>query len=1418
MKSFKKFVILSLLLFIAGIFTSACGSSGGGSSSTGIRFFSVANNNTETNTNNTNNNPTNNTPEPSIDNSENTHNSKKITFSKNQFSINIGETDNIIVYVDGEDKTSEVIFTLLKETTKKSTVATVDENGLITGLKQGTAIFKVSYKETDNDNYFTVIVNDPNLPNIELPNLELLNNEITIELGDKTKEIEPIVVTLNDKDVTSQAKFTSSDESIVTVDETGKITPLSEGTATIIVQVDGANDQVVTVNVILSEIQLKESEKTIKLGTTYNIVPKIHGQIRTQDATFTSNETAIATVDETGKITPVSEGTTTITIKIFGAKDTNFTVNVYNPYLHTIETNFESMTLYLGGRSKKITATVGGTSPTEATYESNNESVATVDSNGNVTPVSTGTAVITIKVPDTERDKIVTVTVSLPNLKVSTSNVTLGLLSSESVRVSTDNESNITSRAEYTSSDESIVTVENGNISSGMNTGTATITVHYDNTQEDKIVNVTVTDDTTHVTLSSTVLKQLGYTVESSGRNPTIYTLKKDGNIVTDLEVPSVYKYNGTTYRITGIYLYNFNSLTNVAIPDSVTSIGSSAFAGCSSLTDITIPESVKTIGSGAFYNCSSLTEITIPDSVTTLYGSYYYYYDEDEEYNPGYDYYYGQNAIFGNCTSLQNVTIGKGIKSIPDMFYNCSSLTEITIPDNVTSIGCNAFRNCYNLTTIILPNSINTIDDFAFCDCSSLSEITIPNSVKTLGYGVFYDCYSLTEITIPNSVTNIKKYHTNYDYNYSYSYPYYNALFGNCGSLQNVTIGTGLKTIPEFMFYNCSSLESLTIPNNITTIEEHAFYGCSGLTTINLSNNLKSIGFGAFSDCSSLTSIELPESLTNIDVKYHVLQGSMQVYMDSDEYDDYYNSNGTFSNCSSLTTIILPNWLTKIDNHEFSGCTNLTRITIPNSVTSIGSEAFKDCSSLTSINIPNGVTTIGRGAFSGCSSLTNITIPESVIRIGTHNSNHYNGYENVGTFYNCTSLSTVTINGNNLTLIGDYAFCDCSSLTSINIPNSVSTIGYEAFCNCSSLTTINIPNSITNIEFSTFYNCSSLTSLTIPQNVTSIGEGAFCDCSSLKNINIPNGITKIEQKTNKNCTSLTNITIPESVTIIGADNNTWEYGAFYNCTSLSTVTINGNNLTLIGASTFAGCTSLTSINIPNSVTHIGYRAFSYCSSLTNINIPNNVTSIESNTFSNCSSLTSINIPNNVTTIGSGAFYYCSSLTNITIPENATTIGSGAFQYCSSLTSINIPDSVTNIAGEAFSNCSSLEVTLPDNITVGNSAFGSVKNLTYNLDNYPTSKGWGAHGVTIKDGVTTIPSNAFKSCSYLTTINIPDSVTTIGEQAFYNCGYYSYTRHLTLTIPDSVTSIGSNALYNVKFYYYDNTALGYPWGGTKLTN
>ncbi|WP_278927153.1 leucine-rich repeat protein [Leyella stercorea] len=138
----------------------------------------------------------------------------------------------------------------------------------------------------------------------------------------------------------------------------------------------------------------------------------------------------------------------------------------------------------------------------------------------------------------------------------------------------------------------------------------------------------------------------------------------------------------------------------------------------------------------------------------------------------------------------------------------------------------------------------------------------------------------------------------------------------------------------------------------------------------------------------------------------------------------------------------------------------------------------------------------------------------------------------------------------------------------------------------------------------------------------------------------------------------------------------------------------------VIGNSAFWLCSSLTNINIPNSVTNIGYEAFSDCRSLTNINIPNGVTYIGYNAFSDCRSLTNINIPNGVTNIGDYAFYDCESLTNMNIPNSVTTIGEGAFSNCHSFTSINIPNSVTTIGKYAFCCCHSLtSINIPNSVT-----------------------------------------------------------------------------------------------------------------------
>ena len=390
--------------------------------------------------------------------------------------------------------------------------------------------------------------------------------------------------------------------------------------------------------------------------------------------------------------------------------------------------------------------------------------------------------------------------------------------------------------------------------------------------------------------------------------------------------------------------------------------------------------------------------------------------------------------------------------------------------------------------------------------------------------------------------------------------------------------------------------------------------------------------------------------------------------------------------------------------------------------------------------------------AFRNCYRLESITIPASAFNIRDH------------AFMNCYRLKSIKMTDSNYSQdyhysIGDNAFDGCSSLSSINIPSSVTSIGNYVFERCSSLTSINIPSSVTSIGRSAFSYCSSLTSISIPSSVTRIEGYAFRGCISLPSINIPSSVTSIDECAFEGCSSLTSINIPSSVTSIGG-------GAFSYCRSLTSINI-PSSVTSIGDGVFEGCSSLTSINIPSSVTSIGLSAFAGCSSLTSINIPSSVTSIGWRAFFSCSSLTSINIPSSVTSIGDYAFNSCSSLTTITVDESnpiyssennvlfskedksliragfglekydipswVTSIGGDAFNGCSSLTSINIPFSVTRIEGYAFRDC----ISLPS--------------------------------INIPSSVTSIDECAFEGCSSLTSINIPSSVTSIGGDAFQDC-------------------------------------------------
>ena len=390
--------------------------------------------------------------------------------------------------------------------------------------------------------------------------------------------------------------------------------------------------------------------------------------------------------------------------------------------------------------------------------------------------------------------------------------------------------------------------------------------------------------------------------------------------------------------------------------------------------------------------------------------------------------------------------------------------------------------------------------------------------------------------------------------------------------------------------------------------------------------------------------------------------------------------------------------------------------------------------------------------------------------------------------------------------VIGKGAFFKCISLTSINIPGSVTSIGEFAFFNCNSLTSIKIPEGVATIGGAAFRNCKSLPSVIIPKTVTTIGKFAFADCNTLVNIIIPNSVVNIERGVFFNCKSLTNIDIPKSVRNIGIS-------AFSHCNSLTSINI-PDGVTTIEDYAFVFCTSLKSINIPDGVTTIEDYAFAFCTSLSSITIPSSVVTIGDNPFVGChadlhnkskafvyednvlfnkdkttiisyrSKETSYIIPNSVTSIGTQAFRGSESLKNIIIPNSVTSIGTYAFALCTSLGSITIPSSVVAIDGNPFCGCHA-------DLFNESKAFLYEEDVLFNKDK-TTLISYRAKetNYTIPASVTSIGKNAFGRCETLKSITIPNSVTSIGKGAFVNCNSLA-----SINIPESVTSIEVGAFY-----------------------
>ena len=933
---------------------------------------------------------------------------------------------------------------------------------------------------------------------------------------------------------------------------------------------------------------------------------------------------------------------------------------------------------------------------------------------------------------------------------------------------------------------------------------------------------------------------------------------------------------------------YDCSKLMSIDIPDSVRTVGENAFYGCSGLTninissisawcvisfgspegnplyyaknlyidgnlvtDLVVPDGVTSIGQYAFYNCKSLTSVRIPDTVAAI----------------GRDAFFGCGAIFDtttnpgfilldgwivgvNQTLVGGLSLRQNFRRISDRAFSHGMITEVTIGDEVTRVGQAWFADCTTLTNVTLLNGVTCIEESAFQNCSSLARVTIPNTVTNIGENAFRDCTGLESLAIPVEVD------------------IGSGAFEGCGGMKVVFVPDPDTRDCSFAFNEAVKVIGYSCANGEATITGVLRDGdMSVAVDLEIPSELggcpvTGIGENAFACRDDISSLTIPGSVKNI-------------------------GNQAFQQCRGLTSVTIPEGVRHIGNRAFEGCGRLASLTIPDGVVYLGDNAFYGCSSLSSIVIPSGVAEFGSNVFGECYNVKIAFVPNGmgnlfddttfVVRYSCENGTAtivgYRYYMHDGN-QNLLDLEIPSsLGGCPVRKIGYYAFQDCWALSSVIFPDSVASIEYEAFARCTSLTNISMGAGMKRIEQYAFQECSRLRSLDIPSGVAYVGYRAFAYCRALETVVVPNaentsdpfyGCDRLKVAfvpvdrygsygfaySFPECTMLVGYRVSGDMAAISwcGDRDGIGNGGVVNLEIPST--LGGRTVTLIDASAFRECQRLMSVKLPDSVTGIGPDAFAGCGNLVSVSMPDCVRNIGRAAFSGCSRLANIELPCMLKTIGEGAFYGC-AVRSIAIPDFVYNIGEGAFAECANLTTVFLPYDYIN--GYGYNNRS--DDHFPDSVTI--IRYSTIDAEYYNYGFYDGSSrpgyyGGGAVIVNCSIGasgdvaipatlsglpVTGIEYRAFAECGGLTSITLPDSVMFIGSEAFKNCGNlksvvlprclntiedfaFQGTALASVVIPCNVTRIGSRAFStgadeyeesSLKIVYLPDDSLF--WGG-----